>query len=444
LKNNNNKGKLLMKKLIITGLLAFLISTTFLSDNPPGWYQQELPVNDVTKDISFTDSLNGWIITDGSFNNNDTGYIMRTTNGGANWSIQFDSTLTLNVIQFVDNDYGYAGGGFGRASFLKTTNGGINWLYSIASGVGAYNILDLKFVNKDTGWICSDDEFDGGVFKTINGGTNWQRQTTPTQLRPIKLFLINVDTGWALNPPNNSIYKTTNGGINWLFLNGISSGLKDLFFLSNDTGWIIRNTGNPNGILKTTNGGINWFVQTDPNQTGSGLSDIFILSNSKGWISAYFNKILSLKNDSVWGSQNSPPVFHSYFSIFMIDSSIGYSGGDIFLKTEDGGGVITVIENNNATIPEDYILYQNYPNPFNPKTIINYELRVNGIITFKIFDMQGRDLKTLVNKRQNPGEYKIEFDSSELSSGVYFYRIEGVEESTGRSFLETKKMMLIR
>jgi len=437
-----------MKKLIIVILLSFLIATTFMSDNPPGWYQQELPVNDAVLDISFVDSQNGWILTEGSFNNNDTGYIMHTTNGGVNWDIQFDSTLTLNVLQFIDNEYGYAGGGFGRASFLKTTNGGINWQYSVAPGIGAYNIWDLKFVNRDTGWVCSDDEFDGGVFKTTNGGGSWVRQTTPTQLRPIKLFFIDNNTGWALNPPNNSIYKTTNSGTNWLFLNGISSGLRDLFFLSNDTGWIIRNTGNQNGILKTTDGGTNWFVQTDPNQTGSGLSDIFIINNSKGWISAYFNKILTLKNDSTWGTQEVPPGFNPYYSVFMIDSLTGYSGGTIFVKTEDGGGVITDIENNSSSIPENFILYQNYPNPFNPNTVISYELKVTGFIKLAVFDLQGREIKTLVNKRQNAGSYKIDFsaigEGSELTSGVYFYKLEVLDESKNKIFIQTKKMILIR
>ncbi len=430
-----------MKRLIITGLLAFLISTTFLSDNPPGWFQQELPVNDVTRDISFTDSLNGWIITEGSFNNNDTGYIMRTTNGGANWSIQFDSTLTLNVIQFVDNEYGYAGGGFGRAAFLKTTNGGIEWQYTAPFGSTFYGILDLQFVNKDTGWVCSNDDIGGGIFKTTNGGSSWQRQTTASQLAPVKLFFINPDTGWAIE--NDGFFKTTDSGTSWLFVNGVSNGLRDLFFLNNDTGWIIRQQG-VNSIIKTTNGGVSWFVQHNPTPFGPDPQDIFIFNDSKGWISELTFKILSLANDSTWGIQIVPLGFNPYYSITMADTNTGYSGGTIFVKTDDGGGVITDIENNVATIPGNFILNQNYPNPFNPKTIISYELQVTSFITLKVFNIQGKEIKTLVNMKQNTGIYKIEFEGSDQTSGVYFYRIEGVEESSGKSFLGTKKMILIR
>ena len=432
-----------MKKLLLIFFSILYLATTFLSDNPPGWYQQQLPVSNTITDISFIDSLRGWVITE---RNGGDAYILHTTDGGNNWSIQFQQVLLFTAIQFLDSNFGYVVGSAPPGFVLKTTNGGNNWF--TASTLSTYPLLDVKFVNRDTGWTCSNDEFEGGVFKTTNGGGSWVRQTTPTQLRPIKLFFINSDTGWALNPPNNSIYKTTNGGTNWFFLNGISSGLRDLFFLSNDTGWIIRNTGNQNGILKTTDGGINWFVQTDPNQTGSGLSDIFIINNSKGWISAYFNKILSLKNDSVWGSQNSPPAFHSYFNILMIDSIIGYSGGDIFLKTEDGGGLITEIENINTTLADDFILYQNYPNPFNPNTVISYELKVTGFIKLAVFDLQGKEIKTLVNKRQNAGSYKIDFsaigEGSKLSSGVYFYKLEALNESKNKIFIQTKKMILIR
>ena len=63
-----------MKKLILLELAFLFFASTFQSHNPPGWYQLQLPVSDFTKDISFVDNLNGWIITEGNFNNNDTGY----------------------------------------------------------------------------------------------------------------------------------------------------------------------------------------------------------------------------------------------------------------------------------------------------------------------------------------------------------------------------------
>ena len=67
-------------------------------------------------------------------------------------------------------------------------------------------------------------------------------------------------------------------GSTWSFLNGVSGIERDLFFLNNDTGWVISADNNPNGIIKTTNGGIDFFVQLDPNPFGSGPNNIFILN----------------------------------------------------------------------------------------------------------------------------------------------------------------------
>ena len=89
-------------------------------------------------------------------------------------------------------------------------------------------------------------------------------------------------------------------------------------------------------------------------------------------------------------------------------------------------------------LPDNFALYQNYPNPFNPITKISYELRVTSYVSLKVFDMLGKEVVTLVNQKQNGGRYEVEFDGSNLSSGVYFYKLETHE------FKEVKRMILIK
>ncbi len=91
---------------------------------------------------------------------------------------------------------------------------------------------------------------------------------------------------------------------------------------------------------------------------------------------------------------------------------------------------------------KDYFL-QNYPNPFNPTTIIHYEIPNDGLVTLKIYDELGREVKTLVNQYQNKGKYDINFNASNLASGVYFYQLHA---STGsaQSFISTKKLILLK
>ena len=85
-----------------------------------------------------------------------------------------------------------------------------------------------------------------------------------------------------------------------------------------------------------------------------------------------------------------------------------------------------------------YELKQNYPNPFNPFTSIQFQIVNQGMVTLKIYDMLGREVKTLVNEIKSPGKYVISFDASGLSSGVYFYKM------TAGEFTNVKRMVLIK
>ncbi|MFA7289238.1 MAG: LamG-like jellyroll fold domain-containing protein [Melioribacteraceae bacterium] len=99
---------------------------------------------------------------------------------------------------------------------------------------------------------------------------------------------------------------------------------------------------------------------------------------------------------------------------------------------------VSVEDQTNGAIPNVYSLSQNYPNPFNPTTTINYQIPKEGIVQLRVFDILGREVSTLVNEVQTPGNHKVNFDGKYLSSGVYFYRL------TSGSFVSTKKFILIK
>ncbi len=85
-----------------------------------------------------------------------------------------------------------------------------------------------------------------------------------------------------------------------------------------------------------------------------------------------------------------------------------------------------------------YKLEQNYPNPFNPSTRIIYQVAATSNVKLEVFDMLGRKVATLVNERKDAGEYSVNFNAQNLSSGVYFYRLQTDK------FTQTKKMMLVK
>jgi hypothetical protein len=97
----------------------------------------------------------------------------------------------------------------------------------------------------------------------------------------------------------------------------------------------------------------------------------------------------------------------------------------------------TGVEDNIQTV-EKYSISQNYPNPFNPATTINYQLPKSGVVSIKVYDILGSEIKTLVNEYKQPGSYAVKFDASKLSSGVYIYRI------ISGNYSASKKMILIK
>jgi len=91
-----------------------------------------------------------------------------------------------------------------------------------------------------------------------------------------------------------------------------------------------------------------------------------------------------------------------------------------------------------STNSVDYRLFQNYPNPFNPSTIISYQIKKEGFVTLQVYNLVGQVIRTLVYEHQNPGNYEVEFEASELTTGVYLYKL------SINGFTSVKRMTLIK
>ncbi|MBK7631926.1 MAG: T9SS type A sorting domain-containing protein [Ignavibacteriales bacterium] len=101
-------------------------------------------------------------------------------------------------------------------------------------------------------------------------------------------------------------------------------------------------------------------------------------------------------------------------------------------------GDVTEVNENPTVIVNTFELYQNYPNPFNPSTKISWQSPASGWQTLKVFDVLGRDVATLVDEYKTAGNYEIEFNAIELSTGIYFYQLKA------GSFAQTRKMILLK
>lgn len=448
-----------MKNKLFYFLLFVLITAFGLHDNPSGgWYQQYLPNigNASVKDILFTDSLNGYSIS--NINSSNQSFILKSTNGGDNWIINltFNPGRILQTIKFIDQQTGYINAGYNE--LYKTTDGGGNW-QTLILPTDLYS-NDMSVLNEDTIFLVDDESLTGGLFRTTNGGVNWQQLYYNFGGNPDKIYMYDGNLGFMGVYPDR-LFRTSNGGINWTLISG-ERDFSEMDFIDSLTGW--KCDGN---MYKTTNGGINWIEQALPEKRGiiltTSMRSISVLNSDTIWGTggiAFFGPgrqrgmIYKTTNGGInWGYQipDTSIDISQYYFIQFIDSKKGWS----YSPSSTKGGVHTVVGGNDTTIytsiklvnsevPNDFRLHQNYPNPFNPKTIINYELRISSYVKLNVYDIQGKELMLLAEQRHNPGSYKVEFDGSGLSSGVYFYRLEVIDERTNKIFSDTKKMIFAK
>jgi hypothetical protein len=114
----------------------------------------------------------------------------------------------------------------------------------------------------------------------------------------------------------------------------------------------------------------------------------------------------------------------------------------------DGSYKLSDVVETEITVPKNFELSQNYPNPFNPSTRINYSLPFDSRVTLEVYNITGERLGQIVNQEQSAGYYTVNFSSSALNrsiaSGVYIYKINAVDKSSGNVFTSIKKMMLLK
>jgi len=126
---------------------------------------------------------------------------------------------------------------------------------------------------------------------------------------------------------------------------------------------------------------------------------------------------------------------------FYYYTDAGTPGDGVYIddfRIIDYKDVSNGITNNGNEIPSNYALLQNYPNPFNPVTQIKFDLPKQGFVKLTVFDMLGREITKLVNEVKPAGSYIVNFDANELSSGIYYYKLES------GNFSDIKKMTLVK
>ena len=423
--------------------ITILVITLFLipSFAQSNWSAQNSGTNYLLNGVSFVDENNGWVSGWG-------GIMLHTTNGGQTWGLQnTQATYGLDCVFFTDLQNGWAAGYSG--SVVHTTNGGETWTsQDILSSNDDIN--KLFFIDTSRGWAVGGyyDIMTGfyarSIYSTTDGGNNWNLQYRMSY-EPVlqSVYFTDSNTGYAAG--GSGIMKTTNGGNNWFAQQNLTSfGLAGIFFTNSSNGFVVgQYLGVPHYsvIFKTTNGGNNW--NEISLGTNEALDGIYFTNELNGW--AVGNDYSSGNNSALiyrttdggdnWVKQNIP-TFNNLESVFFINDAKGWAVGGL-------GSIITYdsptpVELSNPTVPVDYILAQNYPNPFNPTTTIEYSIPQSGNVKLQVYNSIGEEVATLVNNYKEAGTYQVDFNSKNLTSGIYFYKLEAGK------FIQTKKMILLK
>jgi len=352
---------------------------------------------------------------------NNTHALWRTTNEGNFWeNVYTASRLIVKVASFDSNVY------LGTPTgILRSSNNGSNFQEVFNTGIQCYKIL-----TDSAGTVFA--AFGNGLFRSTNSGINW---TNVANINHIVYDMCIVNQSLMYVCGFGKIYRSTDGGNNMTLL--LNQGQDFVNIAATSNGYVIVD--GP-GVYRSSNFGQNF---TSLGYPQSVVIDHFIFDKRNNF---YF-----LLGDDMYKSTDygtTSELFNSGLPGNI--TSIGLNSNDRLFLGIDGGSVyktvspVTDITASNI-IPMQYSLRQNFPNPFNPVTKINYELRVTSYTKLSVYDIMGREVTTLVNEKQSPGTYQVEFDTSLLghgngfASGVYFYRLE-----VNGNYIDSKQMILLK
>lgn len=350
--------------------------------------------------------------------------VFLTSDEGENW-IEANSGLTDNQIWSLAVSASSIYAGTENGVFITTDNGS-NW--SEASS-GLTDGTVYSFVVSGSDLFAGTDD---GVFLSTNNGTNWTDVSAGLPDGWIRALTVSGTNLFA--SAGFGVYLSTDNGSNW---NEVSSGLPDnriIYSLAVIGTSLFAGTSGA-GVYVSTNNGTNW----DAANSGLENDDVWALAVSGTSIFAGTENngvLLSANNSSDW--VNTEYELGSSWALALTETDIFAAGGLSRVAKRPLAELITDFEDEREIIPAVWKLNQNYPNPFNPSTMIIYQIPEAGFVVLKVYDILGKEVKTLVNENNQAGSYNIRFDASDLASGFYIYQI------MINSYISSKKMLLIK
>ncbi|MBK8983800.1 MAG: T9SS type A sorting domain-containing protein [Ignavibacteria bacterium] len=338
----------------------------------PEWENIFIAKDIILKSITFSDPFTGFVCS-------NKGRIFRTLDGEDKWIEFFPGikSIIVNKIFFKDKYNGFITGGIensGKGIIYNTSDGGINWKLNFQNaGEGIF--YDIYFTDYMTGFAVGGN---GSIASTIDGGVSWSlNKLTPYDFNSINFN--GIGTG-IISGENGVIYRTSDGGKSWQFISPAQYKNLNSVLFTDDLN--IISAGDNGAMIHSSDAGVSW-------------QKINSITN---------NNLLSLTSD----------VNGIY--AFGENGSIIYS-----IKDKNRN---TAVTNKNVFDISNISSLTNYPNPFNPVTRISFSIPERGFVNIKIYDILGKEVRTLLNEMRQAGNYHVEFNGGNLAGGIYICRME--------------------
>ncbi len=362
----------------------------------------------------WTDQNTFWVGSANTTANATTAKIYYTTTGFAGtWNsatvagVGDANGLYYQAIGFTDAMHGLAGSN--ASNIMKTTDGGVTWQAAnvppSVPSFAAISFTGLKDGSNTIRLILNDVSLVYHVFKTTDLGTTYTEETIPAEAQ-------------------------TNGIQQMVFLNS------DLGFAGGGLGVFLKYTGTVpvelTSFTATSVSGtivLNWETATETNNNGFEIQRR--VNNEGSWTTVGF------KNGN--GTTTQPHHYTYTDDISDINAtSVAYRLKQVDFDGSSEFSKEVLVDN---IAPAQYSLSQNFPNPFNPTTVINFALPYNSFVSLKVYNSLGQEVSTLVNETKQAGSYKVNFNASGLSSGVYYYILRA---GNNNEFVKSNKMILLK
>jgi len=399
----------------------FLFLVMLVAMNASGqWVQMSNGTSNVTYIYDFASS--GIYL----FTLTESNGVFRSSDNGANW------VAVNNGLPLVNNRSIIAKGtsifvGSTTDGVYRSTNNGDNWT-AVNSGLTKLNVL--YFCVNGTNIFAGTGAPGGSIFLSTNDGTSWNQVFILPTEGTVGHFTTKGANVFAAASffLSSKIYISSNNGLNWAALPGSLTLISSI--IGNEPNLFI---GTYEGVSISTNSGTNWsscgLQQFDIYDFAVTGSNLFAGTDTGG-------VYLSTNNGSNWIPKNQGfNEIPGVVKLFIYNNYI-FAGG-LYVWRRSLSEIIG-IQNISTETPSSYSLGQNYPNPFNPVTNVKFSIINAEQVKLIVYDIQGREVQTLVNERLKAGTYEVKFDGNMLNSGVYFYKL------STEGFTETKKMLLIK